>query len=185
MGCEPSATDEAIRRASDGVEPPADGQRRMNEAPVPNAATLGYPRDRGRSRRWALPDEAAPWVMAALLAAAVLRIGGRVAARPGLRGAVRILAHDADRRLRGVRLRPAGHAGRGIDRLLESRVGRLLIFLLDGSGVVATLVLRGITPRNSMLTGCLFLLAGVAVTFGAIATTTSAAFLAGTAVAGV
>jgi hypothetical protein len=35
-----------------------------------------------------------------------------------------------------------------------------------------------------MLGGCLLLLAGVAVTFGAIATTTAAAFLAGTAVAG-
>ena len=35
-----------------------------------------------------------------------------------------------------------------------------------------------------MLTGCLSLLAGVAVTFGAIATTMSAAFLAGTTVAG-
>jgi MFS family permease len=35
-----------------------------------------------------------------------------------------------------------------------------------------------------MLAGCLLLLAGVAVTFGAIATTTSAGFLAGTAVAG-
>jgi MFS family permease len=36
-----------------------------------------------------------------------------------------------------------------------------------------------------MLTGCLFLLTGMAATFGAIATTTAAAFLAGTAVAGV
>ena len=36
-----------------------------------------------------------------------------------------------------------------------------------------------------MLAGCLFLLAGMAVTSGAIATTTSAAFLTGTAVAGV
>ena len=36
-----------------------------------------------------------------------------------------------------------------------------------------------------MLAGCLFLLAGMAVTFGATATTTSAAFLSGTAVAGV
>ena len=35
-----------------------------------------------------------------------------------------------------------------------------------------------------MLAGCLFLLAGMTVTFGAIATTTPAAFLAGTAVAG-
>jgi hypothetical protein len=35
-----------------------------------------------------------------------------------------------------------------------------------------------------MLAGCVFLLAGVAVTFGAIATTTTAAFLTGAAVAG-
>ena len=36
-----------------------------------------------------------------------------------------------------------------------------------------------------MLVGCLILLAGVAITFGAVATGTAAAFLAGTAVAGV
>ena len=35
-----------------------------------------------------------------------------------------------------------------------------------------------------MLAGCLFLLAGMAVTFVAIATTASAAFIAGAAVAG-
>jgi hypothetical protein len=48
----------------------------------------------------------------------------------------------------------------------------------------AAFMLRGIGSRAGMLAGCLLLLAGVAVTFGAIATTTSAAFLAGTAVAG-
>src|SRR5271167_554965 len=42
----------------------------------------------------------------------------------------------------------------------------------------------GASSRAAMLAGCLLLLAGVAVTFGAIATTTAAAFLAGTAVAG-
>jgi len=36
-----------------------------------------------------------------------------------------------------------------------------------------------------MLAGCLFLLAGMAVTFGAVAATGSAAFLVGTALAGV
>ena len=36
-----------------------------------------------------------------------------------------------------------------------------------------------------MLAGCLCLLVGMAVTFGAIATTTTPAFLSGTAVAGV
>jgi Major Facilitator Superfamily len=63
--------------------------------------------------------------------------------------------------------------------------GGLVIFLVCGTGAVAAYVFRGINPRTAMLTGCLFLLAGVMVTFGAIATTTAAAFLAGAAVAGV
>ena len=62
--------------------------------------------------------------------------------------------------------------------------GGLVIFLLCGTGVAAALVLRGVIPRTAMLAGCLLLLAGVAVTSGAIATTTAAPFLAGTAVAG-
>ena len=62
--------------------------------------------------------------------------------------------------------------------------GGLVIFLICGIGATAAFVLRGISSRAAMLAGCLFLLAGVAVTFGAIATTTSAGFLAGTAVAG-
>ena len=64
--------------------------------------------------------------------------------------------------------------------------GGLVIFLLcgTGTGAVAAYVLRGISSRAAMLTGCLLLLAGVAVTFGAIATRTSAAFLARTTVAG-
>ena len=61
--------------------------------------------------------------------------------------------------------------------------GGLVIFLLCGTGAVAAYVLRGISSRAAMLTGCLLLLAGVAVTFGAIATTAPAAFLAGTTVA--
>ena len=44
---------------------------------------------------------------------------------------------------------------------------------------------RGISARAAMLAGCLCLLAGMAVTFGAIVTKTSPAFLTGTAVAGV
>jgi MFS family permease len=60
-----------------------------------------------------------------------------------------------------------------------------VIFLICGSGAAAAFALRGIGSRATMLTGCLFLLAGMAITFGAIATTTSAAFLAGTTVAGV
>jgi hypothetical protein len=63
--------------------------------------------------------------------------------------------------------------------------GGLVIFLVCGTGAVAAYVFRGINSRTAMLTGCLFLLAGVMVTFGAIATTTAAAFLAGAAVAGV
>ena len=59
-----------------------------------------------------------------------------------------------------------------------------MIFLLCGTGAVAAYVLRDISSRAAMLSGCLLLLAGVAVTFGAVATTTSAAFLAGTAIAG-
>jgi MFS family permease len=62
--------------------------------------------------------------------------------------------------------------------------GGLVIFLICGTGAVAAFALRGIGSRAAMLAGCLLLFAGVAVTFGAIATMTSAAFLAGTAVAG-
>src|SRR5271170_1391946 len=57
--------------------------------------------------------------------------------------------------------------------------GGLVIFLLCGTGAVAAFALRSISSRVTMLAGCLFLLAGVAVTCGATATTTSAAFLAG------
>jgi MFS family permease len=63
--------------------------------------------------------------------------------------------------------------------------GGLVIFLLCGTGGAAAFALRSISSRATMLAGCLFLLAGMAVTLGAIATTTSVAFLAGTAVAGV
>jgi hypothetical protein len=63
--------------------------------------------------------------------------------------------------------------------------GGLVIFLLCGTGAVAAFALRSISSRVTMLAGCLFLLAGMAVTFGAIAAAASAAFLAGTAVAGV
>jgi MFS family permease len=62
--------------------------------------------------------------------------------------------------------------------------GGLVIFLVCGTGAVTAFVLRGVASRTAMLAGCLLLLAGVAVTFGAIAATTSVAFLAGTAVAG-
>ena len=63
--------------------------------------------------------------------------------------------------------------------------GGLVIFLLCGTGAAAAFALRNASSRATMLVGCLFLLAGMAVTFGAIATTVSAAFIAGAAVAGV
>ena len=63
--------------------------------------------------------------------------------------------------------------------------GGLVIFLLCGTGAAAAFALRNASSQATMLVGCLFLLAGMAVTFGAIATTVSAAFIAGTAVAGV
>lgn len=63
--------------------------------------------------------------------------------------------------------------------------GGLVIFLLSGTGGTASFLLRDITPQTAMLSGCLFLLTGVGVTFVAIATTTAALFLAATAIAGV
>ena len=63
--------------------------------------------------------------------------------------------------------------------------GGLVIFLLCGTGAIAAFALRSLSPRAAMLAGCLCLLAGMAVTLGAIATTTSPAFLIGTTVAGV
>jgi predicted MFS family arabinose efflux permease len=62
--------------------------------------------------------------------------------------------------------------------------GGLVIFLICGTGAAAAFLLRNISSRAAMLAGCLLLLAGMAVTFGAIATTTSTAFLTGTAIAG-
>jgi hypothetical protein len=62
--------------------------------------------------------------------------------------------------------------------------GGLVIFLLCGTGVATALIFRGIRPPTAMLAGCVLLLAGVAVTFSAIATTTAAAFLVGAAVSG-
>jgi hypothetical protein len=63
--------------------------------------------------------------------------------------------------------------------------GGLVIFLLAGIGTAAAVACRNVSSRTAMLAGCLFLLAGVAVTFGAIVTPTAAALLPGTAVAGV
>jgi len=63
--------------------------------------------------------------------------------------------------------------------------GGLVIFLLTGIGAASAIAFRHMNPPTAMLAGCLFLLAGAAATFAAIATTTAAAFLVGTAVAGV
>src|SRR5580658_9667750 len=63
--------------------------------------------------------------------------------------------------------------------------GGLLVFLLTGVAAAATVAFRSVAPRTAMLAGGLVLLAGLAVTFAAIAATTAAGFLAGTAVAGV
>jgi hypothetical protein len=63
--------------------------------------------------------------------------------------------------------------------------GGLVIFLLCGTGAGAALAVRTVSSRATMLAGCLFLLAGMAVTFGAVAATASAAFLVGTVLAGV
>jgi hypothetical protein len=62
--------------------------------------------------------------------------------------------------------------------------GGLVIFLLYGTGTATIVVFRNVRPRTAMLSGCWFLLAGVASTFVAIATTTSAALFVGTALAG-
>ena len=63
--------------------------------------------------------------------------------------------------------------------------GGLVVFLLAGIGAAATVLFRGLTPPTAMRAGCLVLLTGVAVTFAAIAAMSAAAFLSGTAVAGV
>lgn len=63
--------------------------------------------------------------------------------------------------------------------------GGLVIFLLCGTGAAAALALRDLGTRTMMLTGCVFLVAGVGMTCGAIAAGTSALLLSGTAVAGV
>ncbi|HLM87806.1 MAG TPA: MFS transporter [Streptosporangiaceae bacterium] len=63
--------------------------------------------------------------------------------------------------------------------------GGLVIFLLTGVAAAAAVAGAGIPAGGAMLLGCLILFGGVAITFGAIATGTAAAFLAGTAVAGV
>jgi MFS family permease len=62
--------------------------------------------------------------------------------------------------------------------------GGLVIFLLAGIGAAAPVVFRGVSGPAAMLAGCLGLVTGAVVTLAAIETTSAAAFLAGTAVAG-
>jgi MFS family permease len=62
--------------------------------------------------------------------------------------------------------------------------GGLVIFLLTGTGAVASVVFRGISGRAAMLDGCLALFVGTVVILAAIETTSAAAFLVGIAVAG-
>ena len=62
--------------------------------------------------------------------------------------------------------------------------GGLVIFLVAGTGAVASVVFRGVSGPAAMLAGCLTLFAGAVVTLAAIQTTSAAAFLAGIAVAG-
>jgi MFS family permease len=63
--------------------------------------------------------------------------------------------------------------------------GGLVIFLVTGTGAAATVAFRrGLSGPAAMLTGCLTLVAGAVMTLAAIETTSAAAFLAGTAVAG-
>ena len=63
--------------------------------------------------------------------------------------------------------------------------GGLVIFLVAGTGAAASVVLRAVSGPAAMLAGCLALLAGAVMTVAAIETASAAAFLAGTAVAGV
>jgi MFS family permease len=62
--------------------------------------------------------------------------------------------------------------------------GGILIFLLTGLGAGASVALGKKNPSRVMLGGCLTLIAGAAVTFASIETSTSAILFVGTAIAG-
>jgi Major Facilitator Superfamily len=64
-------------------------------------------------------------------------------------------------------------------------LGGALIFLLFGTATAAAYAAQNVRGRTALLAGCLFLVAGMGVTLGAIATTTSVAFFVGAAVAGI
>ena len=55
--------------------------------------------------------------------------------------------------------------------------GGIAIFLLPGTAAVATVALRNTAPHTAMLAGCIALLAGAAITFVAISTRTSWAWI--------
>ena len=63
--------------------------------------------------------------------------------------------------------------------------GGLVIFLFTGIAAAAAVAFRGVSAPTAMLAGCLALLAGAVMTLAAIQTASAAAFLTGTAVAGV
>ncbi len=63
--------------------------------------------------------------------------------------------------------------------------GGLVIFLFTGIAAAAAAAFLGVSPPAAMLAGCLALLAGAVMTLAAIQTASAAAFLTGTAIAGV
>ena len=63
--------------------------------------------------------------------------------------------------------------------------GGVLIFLLMGGGSAASVLFRTLPARTAMTAGCLILLCGMGISLGAVASSQSAAFLVGSAVAGV
>ena len=63
--------------------------------------------------------------------------------------------------------------------------GGAAVFCLCISGGIAIVPLRQVTAQTAMLIGCIALLAGVGLTLGAIATSSTALFFAGTVIAGV
>jgi hypothetical protein len=63
--------------------------------------------------------------------------------------------------------------------------GGLVIFLLSGFAGTTSVVFRAGPARPTMIAGCIALVVGAAITFGAVATTSAVAFLIGTGVAGI
>ncbi|WP_055586276.1 MFS transporter [Peterkaempfera griseoplana] len=72
----------------------------------------------------------------------------------------------------------------GILHLSNHLIGGLVIFTLTGAGAVGALLRRNRLPRRTMTQGFLAFFAGVGATLGALATTSTVLFFAGTVVAG-